>query len=102
MKDKLRRRENVVSTAESVRNTEVANSCGAGGCAKKARVSRGGTGLWFGASFLFQCGRLHRSAAEPAKQEVGTLLSAEEGAHMEASAVKLCRLTADILANQFL
>ncbi len=31
-----------------------------------------------------------------------SLLSAEEGAHIEASAVKLCRLTADILANQFL
>ena len=30
-----------------------------------------------------------------------SLLSAEEGARMENSAVKLCRLTADILANQF-
>ena len=29
------------------------------------------------------------------------LLSAEEGAVMEASAVKLARLTADIIANQF-
>ena len=29
------------------------------------------------------------------------LLSKEEGAVMEASAVKLARLTADILANQF-
>ncbi len=29
------------------------------------------------------------------------LLSGEEGVKMEASAVKLCRLTADIIANQF-
>ena len=30
-----------------------------------------------------------------------SLLAAEEGARMESGAVKLCRLTADILANQF-
>ena len=30
-----------------------------------------------------------------------SLLSAEEGAKMESGAVNLCRLTADILANQF-
>lgn len=30
-----------------------------------------------------------------------SLLSSEEGARMESSAIKLCRLTADILANQF-
>ena len=30
-----------------------------------------------------------------------SLLSGEEGAKMENAAVKLCRLTADILANQF-
>ena len=30
-----------------------------------------------------------------------SLLSSEEGARMESGAIKLCRLTADILANQF-
>ncbi len=30
-----------------------------------------------------------------------SLLSGEEGARMESGAIKLCRLTADILANQF-
>ena len=30
-----------------------------------------------------------------------SLLSSEEGARMESGVIKLCRLTADILANQF-